>query len=109
MTRYWPLALAVLVLAGLLWWVFGGSRGAPGVHFARVRHLTIESTVPTNGRVEPVEWGAARAEITPPELFEQLFHALDDPMAALDARFGREALAAFTRDLESTGPRGIQV
>ncbi|HSU32211.1 MAG TPA: efflux RND transporter periplasmic adaptor subunit [Bryobacteraceae bacterium] len=63
MKRYWPLALVVLVLAGLLWWALGGSRGAPGVHFAQVRHLTIESTVPTNGRVEPVEWGAARAEI----------------------------------------------
>ncbi len=30
---------------------------------AEVRNLTIESTVPTNGKVEPVEWAAARAEI----------------------------------------------
>jgi HlyD family secretion protein len=63
MKRYWPLTLVVLILAVLVWWAFGATRGAPGVHFAEVRRLTIESTVPTNGRVEPGEWGAARAEI----------------------------------------------
>lgn len=39
-------------------------RSAPTVRFATVRRVTIESTVPTNGKVEPVEWAAARAEVS---------------------------------------------
>ena len=62
MKRYW-IALPILLIL-LLWWAFGIKRGAPGIHFAEVRHMTIESTVPTNGKVEPVEWAAARAEMS---------------------------------------------
>jgi RND family efflux transporter MFP subunit len=32
------------------------------VHFATVQRTTIESTVSTNGKVEPAEWAAARAQ-----------------------------------------------
>lgn len=62
MKRYW-LLLPLLILV-LLWWAFGTRRGAPGIHFAKVRRVTIESTVPTNGKVEPEEWAAARAEVS---------------------------------------------
>jgi len=61
MKRYW-IALPILLIL-LLWWAFGTRRSAPGIHFAEVRRMTIESTVPTNGKVEPVEWAAARAEL----------------------------------------------
>jgi HlyD family secretion protein len=62
MKRYW-IAFSILLIL-LLWWAFGSSKRAPGIHFAEVRRTTIESTVPTNGKVEPVEWAAARAEIS---------------------------------------------
>ena len=34
----------------------------PEVRFARVVRETITSSVPTNGKVEPLEWAVARAE-----------------------------------------------
>ncbi len=60
MKRYWWLLLAVLLL--LLWWFLGHSSSAPTIHFATVRLATISSTVNTNGKVEPAEFSAARAE-----------------------------------------------
>jgi HlyD family secretion protein len=62
MKRYW-IALSILLIL-LLWWAFGSAKRAPGVHFTEVRRVTIASTVPTNGKVEPVEWAAARAEVS---------------------------------------------
>src|SRR5512140_1983665 len=34
----------------------------PKVSFARVKRQTLVSTLPTNGKVEPAEWQAVRAE-----------------------------------------------
>ena len=34
----------------------------PRIHFAKVQRTRIESTVSTNGKVEPAEWAAARTE-----------------------------------------------
>jgi HlyD family secretion protein len=60
MKKYWPLIAFPTLL--LLWWGF--SRGEPQVtlHFSTARRGTIVSTVSTNGKVEPAEWAAARAE-----------------------------------------------
>src|SRR5205085_11475116 len=60
MKKSWLLLIIPALL--LLWWGLDSREPTPEVHFAQVRHLTIESTVPTNGKVEPVEWAAARAE-----------------------------------------------
>ena len=60
MKKYWLLSILPIVL--LLWWGFNRGDSAPQVHFAVVKNLTIESTVPTNGKVEPAQWAAARAE-----------------------------------------------
>lgn len=60
MKRYWLLLILPVVL--LLWWGLGRGDSGPEVHFATVRQIDIESTVPTNGKVEPVQWAAARAE-----------------------------------------------
>ena len=46
----------------LLWWGLDSRESTAEIHFAAVRRLAIESTVSTNGKVEPVEWAAARAE-----------------------------------------------
>jgi HlyD family secretion protein len=60
MKRSWLLLLIPALL--LLWWGLDSRESTPEIHFAAVRRLTIESTVSTNGKVEPVEWAAARAE-----------------------------------------------
>jgi HlyD family secretion protein len=60
MKRYWLILILPLLL--LAWWGWGHSESAPLVHFAAVQRTTIESTVSTNGKVEPAEWAAARAQ-----------------------------------------------
>jgi HlyD family secretion protein len=60
MKKYWFLLLLPLLL--LLWWGLDHSGSAPVIHFAIARPAKIESTVSTNGKVEPAEWAAARAE-----------------------------------------------
>ena len=56
------LLLLTLPALLLLWWGLGRGGSAPVVHFSTVRQTTIESAVTTNGKVEPVQWAAARAE-----------------------------------------------
>jgi len=51
--------------------------------------------------------GAAGAEIVAPQFLEQLFVAVDDPRAALHARFGRIAFPALAAPLKSSGPRWV--
>lgn len=60
MRRYWLLLLLPVLL--LLWWGLDRRESAPQVHFVAVSRTRIESTVSTNGKVEPLEWAAARAE-----------------------------------------------
>jgi HlyD family secretion protein len=60
MKRLWLLLIFPILL--VLWWGLDARDSTPEVHFAQVRKLSIASTVPTNGKVEPAEWAAARAE-----------------------------------------------
>jgi RND family efflux transporter MFP subunit len=60
MKKYWFVA-AVLVLL-LAWWGFARQQTIPDVHFTKVTEARIESTISTNGKVDPSEWAAARAE-----------------------------------------------
>ncbi len=61
MRKYWPLLILPLLL--ILWWAVNQRDSIPEVHFAAVTRARIESTVPTNGKVDPAEWATARAEI----------------------------------------------
>jgi HlyD family secretion protein len=58
--------LVWLLLAGgagvIVWGVLRKSE-PPKVSFARVKRETLISTLPTNGKAEPFQWEAARAEI----------------------------------------------
>lgn len=56
----WALVLTGIA-AAIVWGVLRKS-APPLVNFARVKRQTLVSTLPTNGKVEPVEWQAARAE-----------------------------------------------
>lgn len=60
MKRYWLLLILPVLL--LIWWGLDHGGSAPLLHFATVRRTRIESTVSTNGKVEPAQWAAARAE-----------------------------------------------
>lgn len=60
MRSYWLLLLLPVVL--LLWWGLDHRDSGPEVHYVTATRTRIESTVSTNGKVEPLEWAAARAE-----------------------------------------------
>jgi|HubBroStandDraft_1064217.scaffolds.fasta_scaffold04430_7 HlyD family secretion protein len=49
-------------LAALGWWAYHRSDNAPQVPFAQAVRETLVSTLPTNGKVEPIEWQAVRVE-----------------------------------------------
>jgi HlyD family secretion protein len=60
MKKYWFFILVPVLL--LIWWGLDHGESAPRMHFSTVRRQRIESTVSTNGKVEPAQWAAARAE-----------------------------------------------
>lgn len=60
MNKLWLLLLLPVLL--LLWWGLARGDSGPSIHFAIAQPRTIQSTVSTNGKVEPAEWAAARAE-----------------------------------------------
>jgi len=53
--------ILILIVAAALW-VHHVNSAPPEVAFARVARETLVSTLPTNGKVEPFEWAAVRAE-----------------------------------------------
>jgi HlyD family secretion protein len=52
--------LLALVAAAMVWG-FIRRNAPPAVKFVRARRQALVSTLPTNGKVEPIEWQAARA------------------------------------------------
>src|SRR5436305_14402567 len=60
MKKYWLLAVCLALLFS--WWLFARQQTIPEVHFAKVSQSRIESTISTNGKVDPYDWAAARAE-----------------------------------------------
>lgn len=61
MKKLWLLLVIPALL--LLWWAVDRSQSAPAVHYSTARRKTLESVVSTNGKLEPVEFAAARAEV----------------------------------------------
>lgn len=58
--------LAAAAVAALVWALSTWKNQPPEVQFVRVTRETIHSSVPTNGKVEPIEWAQARAERSGP-------------------------------------------
>jgi multidrug efflux pump subunit AcrA (membrane-fusion protein) len=54
--------LLPVLLATLGWWAYHRKNDPPQVPFSKVIRETLVSTLPTNGKVEPIEWQAVRAE-----------------------------------------------
>jgi HlyD family secretion protein len=59
LNRYIIGAVAIALIA-LAWW-YGQRPVIPAVPFAKVTRETLVSSLPTNGKVEPIEWTAIRA------------------------------------------------
>lgn len=56
------LLLLAVMATGAVWYAISLRNQPPEVSFAKARRERIVSVVATNGRVEPVEWAAVRAE-----------------------------------------------
>lgn len=61
MKKLWFLLLIPAAL--LLWWAFSEKNAIPAVHYSVVKRETIASIISTNGKLEPIEFATARAEI----------------------------------------------
>ena len=58
------LAIPLLaVLAAVIVWGVIRRNAPPAAKFVRARRQTLVSTLPTNGKVEPIDWQAARAAV----------------------------------------------
>lgn len=57
------LLLLSAVAAAAAGWAVLRNQQPPRFNFARVKRQTLVSTLPTNGKVEPLEWQSVRAEI----------------------------------------------
>ena len=64
--RAWIWIFVFVALAAGGWALMRWKNEPPEVQFARVVRVTIHSSVPTNGKVEPNEWAVARAERSGP-------------------------------------------
>jgi HlyD family secretion protein len=56
------LLLLLLVVAAVIGWGIFRKNAPPQVNFARVKRTTLVSTLPTNGKAEPLQWQAVHAE-----------------------------------------------
>ncbi len=98
------LLLAAVVLGGLGWALVNWRSQPPEVPFAKVVRETIVSSVSTNGKVEPIEWAAARAERSGPVgaiLIERgQSVAQDEPLVEIDASDAKADLASAQSRME---------
>jgi HlyD family secretion protein len=97
--RGWLLLLAGVACAGVLIWALLQLKSQPPeVQFARAARETIHSSITTDGKVEPIEWAAARAERGGPVvniMVQRGQHvAKDAPLVEMDATEAKAALAA---------------
>ncbi len=90
--------LALVIVGGLIWSLVSWRRQPPEVPFTKVVRETIVSSVSTNGKVEPYEWAAARADRSGPVvkiLVERGKRvALDAPLVEIDASDSKADLAS---------------
>ena len=88
----------ILPVLLLIWWGLDHGGSAPLLHFATVRRTRIESMVSTNGKVEPAQWAAARAETSGVvrSVFVQRGEDVraGQPLISLDTTAARADLAA---------------
>jgi multidrug efflux pump subunit AcrA (membrane-fusion protein) len=96
MKKRWLFLFLPLLL--LLWWGLGRGDAGPVAHFSSAKEATIESTVATNGKVEPAESAAARAEtagvVRSISVQRGQMVKAGETLVALDSAAARSSLAA---------------
>jgi HlyD family secretion protein len=70
---------AFAAVAGGAWYALAGRNTLPEVKFIKPRRETLISTLPTNAKVEPIEWAPIRVES--PGLITKLFVKLGDKVS----------------------------
>jgi HlyD family secretion protein len=93
------LLLLVLIASGALGWTLLRWKSQPvEVQFARATVATIHTAVPTNGKVEPIDWAIAKAERAGPVIKIMLQRgqnvAEGAPLVEIDASEARASLSA---------------
>ncbi len=58
------LLLLLVPFIALVWWVYHRRNLPPEVAFAKVKRETLVSTLPTNGKVEPISWETVRSQLS---------------------------------------------
>lgn len=61
--NWWILLLVGIAAAAVIGWGVARKNAAPQVSFATAKRQTLVSTLPTNGKAEPIQWQAVRAEM----------------------------------------------
>lgn len=89
MIRGW-LAIVIIGAAAIFGWIMFKKNTPPEVNFAKVMKETLVSALPTNGKVEPIEWMPVRAERTGviTKVFVNRGQQVkkDEPLVELDTR-----------------------
>ncbi len=114
------LAILVVVAAALAWWIHSANAGPPEVSVAPVVRQTLVSSLTTNGKVEPSQWVAVRAER--PGIVErvtvqkgqevrkgELLAELDSQDAQADVRSAEAAVSQAKADLSMVRQGGKTV
>lgn len=96
--RTWIWLIALAAIAAGAWGIAKWRAQPPEVQFARVVRTTIHSSVPTNGKVEPIDWAVARAERSGPvkEILVQRgeYVKKSAPLVQLDSSEAQAALVS---------------
>ena len=92
--------LLALAAAALVWGIIRRN-APPAVKFVRARRQTLVSTLPTNGKVEPIEWQAARAEVSGPAIRVPVEEGQQVAYGAVLAEIADPALATDTQAAEA--------
>lgn len=91
------LAILIVGAAAITAWVVLRKSSPPEVNFTKVLRETMVSTLPTNGKVEPVEWMPVRAErtgvITKVLISRGQQVNKDEPLVELDTRVATAELS----------------
>jgi HlyD family secretion protein len=56
------LLILLLGIAASAWWIWHKKTEPSEIRFAKVKRETLVSTLPTNGKIEPIQWQSVRAE-----------------------------------------------